>query len=315
MTPNTDPNPSASNAVPRGECPRCGYDLSGLVATWRDSCPLDGRCSECGLNFEWANVLNPRMTTPEWSFEHAQKRLVRSYLRTLFETFRPWRLFARLRMEHPIHFGRIFALLAVCLLALHIGVAAICASRHYGFYGGLQMAGGSAYSTLTDVGLVALWPYSSDRLVWLTRNSSSGPGPLVVAPMLAFTPVAFLLLPGTLRRMRVRRAHIARVGHYSLAAPCLIWSALAVSWAVHHAVNWHNRMTTGVGVQWLPSDEAVFRATLAGNLLLLLWAPFFWWRACKQYLKLPHPLIVAIMLSIVSFLTTITLWMLYAASR
>lgn len=315
MMSDTTPIPGASNTVPRGECPRCGYDLSGLVAAWRDSCPLDGRCSECGLDFAWANVLNPRMSTPDWSFEHAQTRLIRKFLHTLLQTFRPWRLFAKLRMEHPIHFGRIGALLAACALALHLGVAAICTSYRYALYGGLQMGWGRAHSTLADVGLVALWPYSSGHLWWLASRSPSGPGPMVVAPMLALVPAAFLLLPGTLRRLRVRRAHIARIGLYSLAAPCFIWSALAVIWAVHHAINWHNGLAGGIAVQWLPSDEAMFRATLAGSLLLLLWAPFFWWRAGKQYLKLPHPLIVSIMLSIVSFLTTITLWMLYGASR
>lgn len=315
MMSNTIPTPTAPGAVPCGECPRCGYDLRGLVATWNDCCPLDGRCSECGLDFAWANVLNPRMTTPDWSFEHAQTRLIRKFLHTLLQTFRPWRLFAGLRMEHPIHFGRIVALLAACALALHLGVAAICTSYRYALYGGLQMGWGRAHSTLADVGLVALWPYSSGHLWWLASRSPLGPGPVVVAPTIALMPVAFLLLPDTLRRSRVRRAHIARVGLYSFVAPCLIWSALAVLWSAHYAINWHNRISGGIAVQWLPSDAAMFNAMLAGSLLLLLWAPFFWWRAGKQYLKLPHPLIVAILLSIVSFLMTLALWALYAASQ
>lgn len=37
---------------PKPRCPRCGYDLSGAVATWKTSCPLEVTCSECGQRFK-----------------------------------------------------------------------------------------------------------------------------------------------------------------------------------------------------------------------------------------------------------------------
>ena len=35
------------------DCPRCGYDLSGEIATWTEACPVRGLCTECGLEFAW----------------------------------------------------------------------------------------------------------------------------------------------------------------------------------------------------------------------------------------------------------------------
>lgn len=40
----------------RPRCPRCGYDLGGQVATWREACPLEGSCPECGATFAWGKV-------------------------------------------------------------------------------------------------------------------------------------------------------------------------------------------------------------------------------------------------------------------
>ncbi len=53
-------------------CPRCGYDQSGVVATWTDRCPLQSLCTECGRCFLWSTIFDPRRTTFRWSFEHAR---------------------------------------------------------------------------------------------------------------------------------------------------------------------------------------------------------------------------------------------------
>ena len=52
--------------TPKTSCPRCGYDLAGVVESWNHaeslSCPLNGTCSECGLGFEWADVFRSKDT-------------------------------------------------------------------------------------------------------------------------------------------------------------------------------------------------------------------------------------------------------------
>ena len=49
-------------------CPRCGYDLSGIVASWKDACPLTGICSECVLEFQCRYLLDPRFKIKPWFF-------------------------------------------------------------------------------------------------------------------------------------------------------------------------------------------------------------------------------------------------------
>ena len=52
-------------------CPRFGYHLSAPTLGWGESCPLGGRCSECGLEFGWRDVLGPD-AMPWWWIEGAR---------------------------------------------------------------------------------------------------------------------------------------------------------------------------------------------------------------------------------------------------
>jgi len=60
--------------VDDARCPRCGYDLRGAVATWNDTCPMSGTCTECGLFFEWAELFSAVFAMPPWCVEAAQRR-------------------------------------------------------------------------------------------------------------------------------------------------------------------------------------------------------------------------------------------------
>jgi hypothetical protein len=64
--------------------------------------PLQGTCSECGLRFWYADVLNPTRTIPAWSFEHASEAVLRRLGQTLVRTVRPWSLWSGLRLHHEI---------------------------------------------------------------------------------------------------------------------------------------------------------------------------------------------------------------------
>lgn len=63
----------AQDATRTASCPRCGYDLEGARAAWKDSCPLTGVCSECGYGFEWADVLIARRRRIMRHYEHAHR--------------------------------------------------------------------------------------------------------------------------------------------------------------------------------------------------------------------------------------------------
>ncbi|UCD76647.1 MAG: hypothetical protein JSV91_06920 [Phycisphaerales bacterium] len=115
-------------------CPRCGYDQRGIVATWKDSCPLEGTCSECGLIINWSEVLQPEKYEPLWCVEFARgrARLPNAALRTYLRSFRPWRFWSQLKMASLIRWRRLTTYLLLLLLPLAAGyvllqtTAAVC---------------------------------------------------------------------------------------------------------------------------------------------------------------------------------------------
>ena len=113
--------PDANRMTVDPRCPRCGYDQRGIVATWSESCPVEGTCAECGLVFRWVEVLQPGRFEPQWCVEYAPRRraLPRAVLSTYIRSFWPWRFFSRLQMSHRIRWRRLTAyviLLHVLLL-------------------------------------------------------------------------------------------------------------------------------------------------------------------------------------------------------
>lgn len=105
------------------ECPRCGYDLSGIVSGWGGWCPLDGVCPECGGALRWADVLVPRPWPPSWHFEWTRRPTLRTALATLLRLLEPLGFFARAR-EHPE--PRPLRVLALFLIAAILGTPAAC---------------------------------------------------------------------------------------------------------------------------------------------------------------------------------------------
>ncbi|MBC7772089.1 MAG: hypothetical protein H7210_06325 [Pyrinomonadaceae bacterium] len=132
-------------------CPRCGYDQSGLIATWQSACPLTGTCSECGLEFEWTDVFNAGRKLVRWFIEHERRglfgwRLLFSALRTFAWTILPWRFWNKVRLHHPIRRERWAVWLLLVLGLFHlISVAARTATGAY--YGGPMIFTGTAWMT------------------------------------------------------------------------------------------------------------------------------------------------------------------------
>lgn len=46
-------------------CPRCGYELAGMMASWNTACPLQGTCTECGYQIDFSE-LHARGNVPDW---------------------------------------------------------------------------------------------------------------------------------------------------------------------------------------------------------------------------------------------------------
>ena len=114
---------SPSTEVTR--CPRCGYDQRGAMITWVESCPLSGTCSECGLQFQWSEVQHPEKYEPPWCVEFASRwrSVPRACLSTFVRSFWPWGFWKRLKMSHPVHFGRLGVYVLCMLLPLAMAYA------------------------------------------------------------------------------------------------------------------------------------------------------------------------------------------------
>jgi hypothetical protein len=272
-------------------CPRCGYDLSGVVASWRDSCPLEGVCSECGLAFIWRDVCNPNYGSAPRLFEHATRRYVSSFLLTLGLVHTPWRLWRRLLMEHWV------APLRLALFSV-LGFVAIC--------------GAGAPLVLA---LVTVIRFEAPRW-WNWRRVLAAPtwevgatrGWLAVGAMLApflLMPMSFVLVATSMRRASVRPAHLARITAYSLpvTAWLLIGSAISL-----HAATWIDLADIGIGgwSSWEVSEAVYawgpFLAAAIAPLLLMAW----WTLAVRRYLRMPHAPALGVLLTLVACLLVAT---------
>jgi hypothetical protein len=94
------------------------------------SCPLDGECSECGLEFLWSDLLNQRIA-PVWSYEHGDRWSLLLWLRTHGCACDPSRFWQSLRLEQPVRVARLLASIVTILLAVHLLIAGTMAYRVY----------------------------------------------------------------------------------------------------------------------------------------------------------------------------------------
>ncbi|MBC7834638.1 MAG: hypothetical protein H7Y88_05995, partial [Phycisphaerales bacterium] len=277
------------------DCPRCGYDLGGVIKAWSASCPLEGECSECGLTFAWCDVILGSLRPPKWSFEHAKRWLVWRLERTLARSLTPWRLWRTLRMEHPVRLGRlavylIGALVVYTTTLLVLGIAEPLvwnAVQGRGAWTWTQMSRENGAALVVR----AIWPYS-DRY-WSGGSSLDGTAPLlcIISAATMLVPVCFVLLPSTLRSCRVRRVHLVRIGAYSVAGVTAPWLLLRMI-DLFAASGLMVPLVWVIETKWLaPTGSA-------------LWLLFYWPLACRQYLRLPHALGVGVSIAAISLLLT-----------
>lgn len=281
------------------ECPRCGYDQTGVVDSWRDSCPLAGLCPECGLEFEWRNLLNPAFASHLNLFEHAKDHRIRAWWRTTRKTWRPRRFWKWVRPEHPIRPSRL----------LFIGITGFITSSIVGslLTIGLFTSTMAVFAVTTDMplgfvfsGLAEDAPSAASPL-YAAIDDGTAPALAVLPPlMVLLTPLAFLLLPRTFRRARVRPAHLLRIGVYTLIGFALAW----------HIPTWIGTaiglflfiMNDSLGVvSWDFTGAAA--QTFADTTIVAIpiaWTIWAWYRAARDYLRLPRPSLVTLVLSVLA---------------
>ncbi|GMV26354.1 MAG: hypothetical protein AMXMBFR58_23850 [Phycisphaerae bacterium] len=287
------------------DCPRCGYDLSGAIATWTDACPVTGRCTECGLEFRWGEVIDPARRVPGWSFEHAARGRLRAFIATLARLFVPRVFWGSMRMEFPFAPGRIVLLLLVWCVVLLLVFDTVTVVWEY-----FVLSSSWAWRSADPASYVfsLLWPRTilgSSELGYFTFGFIDRP---VVTWWLflgaCLTPIAFLLLTQTLQQARVRRLHLLRIWAYGI--PVLIVLG-AMPWCCEDTYN--GIVQTSVGdtiIRSVGIDQLRNEVTGHGWQLLMVawfaWQWLWWWRACSLYLKLPNAKSIAALLVLLGFL-------------
>lgn len=294
-------------------CPRCGYDLSGAVASWnRDdspSCPLRGTCSECGLDLAWGLLLNTNSATLPWLFEHALERRAAALRVTHRRAFRPAAFFREVGIERPVRAGRLVVFALLCMLALHITAGICSAVAAYVFMARIRAPGApfpfpwdlTPGATL-DLVRLTVFPYLPFSASWFvdvvfTRYVF---GFVSLWPLLTAQP--FLVLGATLSRCHVRRVHLLRGLAYSL-----------VFLPIPGAITIAGTLFSSLGGVWgwrvpgTPVNYHLTAITLHTGAIALqgAWLARYWWIFCTRYLRLPHSFGVVVAMLLIGALSAL----------
>ena len=231
-------------------CPKCGYDQSGIISTWEDQCPMEGRCPECGLDFEWANVFDSSRVDLPWYVEHARSpwRMIRRTIPTLWYLLIPNRYWKRVGIESQI---RLFTLVLWSVLlvgVLHtVSTTAFVFSNFFMYY---EWANGATVtlvdfftefntfearkilydrgwwfdSIVSGVG----YPYFNRNWWWPDLDSGTGAArSLVYCYGITLMWVIILsVVPTTRRLAQLKYGHVARALLISLLMPVVFFESV-----------------------------------------------------------------------------------------
>lgn len=286
---------ASSTTDPPTGCPRCGYDLSGSMAAWTQTCPLRCTCSECGLEFRVSDVLGETARGPRWHFEAPKvgqwRRLVPG---TMLRAVRPARFWKAIPLALPVRRGRIALVVALLVLTLQGIVSGAAALDAHFLNRSAAAAGLQARVSLVDVALGG-WTHR----VWV-RSINGGrvglsPQAFVVplAAMSMCTLVGMVVLGRSLAKAKVSRRHLLR--------PVVPTLGLAVvgGLLVGLAASAREELRAGLVMAMPHWSDWLTPATLA-----VLAVGFFWWWYCfvRFYLRLRHPWAVALLSMIIGVL-------------
>lgn len=302
-------------------CPLCDYNLRGLI---------DPRCPECGHRFSWDDLIDEDRRKLHWLFEQRRDRNVASFARTLAESILPRRFWTALRPTHDFSASRLLLFwalpLVMLLMVLFAGVlmpVLLSLQEHidyreatrqkllrdYGMLGERQLA--EANASIDD--------YLDRHLpVPTLMEGVRGSQTMFDDPARVLLPVflELLLLPWltiaslkifwiTMRRAQVLWRHLLRVALYTFAPLPLLPVVVCGALIVHH-----------LAMQLVQAkNPPIFYDPdlLALCLNLCLWYGVWLgvlttWRlarACMLYLRLPHPIWLAILSQLVTYLALV----------
>jgi len=295
-------------------CPRCGYDQQGTLATWTDSCPTCGTCSECGLAFEWVDVLSPFRSKLQGLVEHAQgfRQLVRWYFRTMSWMVFPGRFWSRVQMHHSVSVKGILNPLLCTFLLTHL-ISAGLAAAHWAIASGVLPGTGlfgwlnTLVTTTLPNPFVSLSARTLSELIFGGSFFSERPSIVIICGVAAFAaawPALFLVLPFTRATSGLRWSHVIRAALYPLVLFFLlliVYRSVDLVLMVHH-------FTLGKSAAKLPAtlfliQTLLFPTYTIGLLSSPVWLAMWWYYAITRGWKLESGRILWLLILIAAALT------------
>ena len=260
-------------------CPRCDYNLKMLTSP---------RCPECGLTFEWDELI--RATRNELHvpiFEYQWRtRPVQSFFETILRCMFPWTLWRRIPLAGPVRSGVLLVFVLFVVIAgaiVDVAAAAVgCFAwtrKYSAFFGSL--------STLEVVG----------RHLEATVERTA-----VVLPLVVICTLGLAVMSQTLRSARIRAVHLVRVASYAFVA-VVCWRA-AIEGA--QIAFWSSLLLFNFPWAWNlvdPPGENI--AFLAGVVSIAL--------AARHYLRISTPELAVLVIVLLMMLALLTVLIVSAA--
>jgi len=300
------------------QCPRCGYDLRGEVASWRDACPLAGRCGECGLAFGWPELLSSTVGLPAWVVEFAPAaRLTGATVRTMAGPLRPWRFWTSVRMTHPLrgrrlawHVAMLLAVAYLLFVAGHVTVIDASVRRNFGPAGwattgatrleillSAALLPGSTEPLCTITTVRGTWSWSSSADMVRNYWSPILHGATGLLAMAAIGPLVLAGLRASRRLAGVRGLHLVRLGVYSLGWATLVWTIMVTQNAARYVL-------VGRGGWAVPLFWTFDRLMFVG---VISWFGLWWMAGIGQYLQMQHAGAVAAAVTAIAVLGAVAM--------
>lgn len=285
-------------------CPRCGYDQSGLHATWTASCPLSGVCSECGLEIDWRDLLNPVFTHQGRLFEHARRRLGRAFFESWWRALVPSAFWRWISITHPVVPARIAAFIPLGFAATYVAFLGFIAAVAAAILVAATLGGGAASVGrywVREVIQQALFPV---RTEYIFMSDRVPPGIWIMLLSLAIMPAAFLAIPVSLRRARVRRIHLLRIWAYGFVALPGVFLLPVALQAMARLADSTSSILNARYSAFLTSQLEPWHSE---SIIVLgfVWTFLWWTAAAGHYLKLPTPAAVGLAMSVLSTLLAV----------
>lgn len=298
-------------------CPRCGYDLQGEIVRWDEACPLHGRCAECGTEFAWENIYFPLRYSLPWLVEHARswRDFVARGWTTFFRVILPPRFWRDLKVTHPVSVLRAAGWLLLWCLTLHILASAASLALALALRGGplsfKDFAGAFTYpASSADIDLIS-------RFIGGNLYNTRLPHyPKLLATFSLAWMLMFMFLPWTRKRAKLRWAHIARAGVYSMSWVLLLPAFRLgrntfMIFDVLHRARPGTAATPGLPRAWGSWNMGLLLLggmyPYAAGAVILLWSLWWWRGACVMGWKLEHANVLWVLVSVAALLAAILL--------